>query len=330
VLSWQGRRTVVTGAGGFIGGHLTVALNSAGARVRAFCRYNSRGDRGALDWFGPGDTDGVEVLHGDLRDPESVRGALDGADTVFHLGAQIAIPYSLHNPRDFIETNIGGSLNVAEAALATGVRRVVHVSTSEVYGTACTFPITLEHPLAPRSPYAASKAGADMLMISLQRSRGLPVVIARPFNTYGPHQSARAVIPALVIQALQGETVKLGRLTPRRDFTYVTDTVAGLIAIGAVPAAEGETVQLGSESDIAISELVELVSELIGRPLIVESEAGRVRPDDSEIDRLLCDAQRMKSITGWKPQVALRTGLSETIGWLERNQSRYRADEYAT
>jgi NAD dependent epimerase/dehydratase len=330
VESWEGRPTLVTGAGGFIGGHLAVALNRAGAKVRALCRYNSRGDRGTLAWFDPSDTDAIEVIHGDLRDAESVQQAMEGIEVAFHLGAQIAIPYSFVNPRDFFETNVGGSLNVALAALSSEVSRVVHVSTSEVYGDARSWPITEDHPLAPRSPYAASKAGADMLMASFHASRALPVVIARPFNTYGPHQSARAIIPAIATQALRGSRVRLGLLHPRRDLTFVADTTAGLIALAQAPGVLGETLQLGSGRDVSIGELAELIAELIGRELEIELDPQRVRPGTSEVPRLLCDHTRITDSTGWQPSTGLRSGLAQTIAWVQANQHRYRAHEYAT
>jgi NAD dependent epimerase/dehydratase len=327
---WAGRRTLVTGGGGFIGGHLAVALSRAGARVRAFCKYNSRGDRGTLEWFDSSDTSGIEVVHGDLRDPESVHPAMSDIDVVFHLGAQIAIPYSFVNPRDFIETNVSGALYVAQAAMAAGVGRVVHVSSSEVYGDARTLPITDRHPLAPRSPYAASKAGADMVMMSFHHALDLPVVIARPFNTYGPHQSARAVVPTIAAQALRGTRVRLGLLDPRRDLTFVTDTVAGLMAIAEAEGLLGSTLQLGTGTDISIGELVELIGELVGRGLEVELDPARVRPASSEIPRLLCENARTTSVTGWSPTVDLRAGLAETVSWLAANEHRYRPEQYAT
>ena len=327
--SWEGRQTLVTGGGGFIGGHLAVALNRAGARVRALCRYNSRGDRGTLEWFEPADTDGIEAVLGDLRDVESVREAVAGAEVVFHLGAQIAIPYSYINPRDFIETNVGGTLNVAQAALAAETRRVVHVSTSEVYGDAEHWPITERHRVAPRSPYAASKVGADVLVQTFHYSFELPVVIARPFNTYGPHQSARAIIPTIATQALRGSRVRLGLLEPRRDLTFVTDTVLCLMAIGAADGVLGETLQLGSGVDVSIGELAELIGELTGRGLEIELDPERVRPVSSEVPRLLCDFNRTTELTGWEPRVELRDGLAQTLSWLQANQHRYRAQEYA-
>jgi nucleoside-diphosphate-sugar epimerase len=319
----------VTGAGGFIGGHLAVALQRAGARVRAMCRYNSRGDRGTLDWFAPSEVEGIEVVFGDLRDPESVTRALAGTEIVFHLGAQIAIPYSFVNPRDFFETNVGGALNVAQAALAEGVGRVVHVSSSEVYGDTGSWPITETDPLSPRSPYAASKAAADLLMDGFHRSLELPVVIARPFNTYGPHQSARAIVPTIMIQALDGPRLRLGLLEPRRDLTFVTDTVAGLLAVAGAPGADGMTLQLGSGAEVSVGGLVTLIGELLGRELRVERDPERVRPAASEVSRLLSDHSRLTELTGWEPTVNLRSGLEQTLAWIERNQHRYRAWEYA-
>lgn len=326
---WEGRRVLVTGAGGFIGGHLATALNREGARVRGLCRYTSRRDRGTLDWFNDAETAGIEVTFGELRDPESVEQAVSTCEIVFHLGAQIAIPYSYVNPRDFVETNVGGALNVAYAALREGVSRVVHVSTSEVYGQAESWPITEHHRLAPRSPYAASKAGADLLMQSFQHAHGLPVVIARPFNTYGPHQSARAVIPTIITQVLAGGSVRLGSLEPRRDLTFVTDTVSGLLALAREDQAAGGVLQLGSGSDISIGELVALIGELVGRDVRIEQDQERVRPPDSEVPRLLSDFSETQALTGWRPQVDLRSGLGQTIAWIQANQHRYRTSEYA-
>jgi NAD dependent epimerase/dehydratase len=329
VDSWEGRQTLVTGGGGFIGGHLAVALNQAGARVRALCRYNSRGDRGALDWFDRAQIEGLEVVHGDLRDPESVAQAMRGVEIAFHLGAQIAIPYSFVNPRDFFETNVGGTLNVAQAALGAGVGKLLHVSTSEVYGDARSWPIDEHQALAPRSPYAASKVGADKLMESFHHSFELPVAIARPFNTYGPHQSARAIVPTIATQALRGSRVRLGSLEPRRDLTFVNDTTAGLMAIAASDQTAGRTLQLGSGSDVSIGELAELVGELTGRVLEIELDPERLRPAASEVPRLLCDFGTTTDLTGWEPRVDLRAGVTRTLEWLESNQGRYRAHEYA-
>jgi nucleoside-diphosphate-sugar epimerase len=329
VGSWDGVEVLVTGAGGFIGGHLTAALNRAGARVRALCRYTSRADRGTLEWFVPTDLDGVEIVFGDLRDSDAVTRAVAGVDTIFHLGAQIAIPYSLQNPRDVFATNVGGTLNVAQAALAGGVRRLIHVSTSEVYGAARTLPLNESHPPAPRSPYAASKAAADLLVQSFHHAYGLGVVTARPFNTYGPHQSARAIVPAIIVQALAGGPVALGRLDPRRDLSFVSDTVAGLMALGGGDERLlGRTLQLGSGSDVSVAELVTLIEALLGRDLEVRLDPARVRPAGSELPRLLSDHSRMTEMTGWTPQVSLADGLGRTLAWLRDNAGHYRPAEY--
>src|SRR5215207_11609316 len=286
----RGTRVLVTGAGGFIGSHLVELLLHQGASVRALCRYNSRNERGALDWIDQAVLRDVDVVLGDLRDLESVDRATAGVEIVLHLGAQIAIPYSYVNARDFFETNVLGSLNVAQAALRHGVRRVVHTSTSEVYGSAQTVPMTEDHPLESQSPYSASKIGADKLMDSFHRSHDLPVTVLRPFNTYGPRQSARAVIPTIVTQALAGDVLRLGALDPRRDLTYVEDTVAGFVAAARSDAAVGRTLQLGTGVSVSIGEIVERVGALLGRELTVETDPARVRPRLSEVQLLLSDA----------------------------------------
>jgi NAD dependent epimerase/dehydratase len=323
-----GRKALVTGAGGFIGAHLCSALVGGEADVRALVRYNSRDDHGALDWLEPDVAEEIEAVSGDLRDPESVVAAVQGAEVVFHLAAQIAIPYSYVNPRDFFETNVIGSLNVAQASLSHGVERLVHTSTSEVYGSAQTVPISEEHPLQAQSPYAASKVGADKLMDSFHRSFGLRAVVLRPFNTFGPFQSARAVIPTIVSQALAGGPVRLGSLHPRRDLTFVTDTAAGFMAVTANESTIGRTIQLGTGVDVSIGELVQAVGEILGRELEVEVEEERIRPEDSEVERLLSSPRLAEELTGWRPTVSLREGLERTIPWIQANLDRYRADQY--
>jgi NAD dependent epimerase/dehydratase len=325
-----GRSVLVTGAGGFIGGHLVARLVAEGARVRAFVHYNSRGDRGTLDWLDPAAVADVEVVAGELRDIESVTRAVSAAEVVFHLAAQIAIPYSYVNPRDFVEVNALGSLNVAQAALAAGVERLVHTSTSEVYGAARSVPITEDHPLEPQSPYAASKVAADKLMDSFHRSFDLPVTILRPFNTYGPHQSARAILPTIITQALAGPTLRLGSLHPRRDMTFVEDTAAGFIAVAeADERVVGRTVQLGTGVDVSVGEMVQLVGDLVGKELTVETDPARVRPPNSEVERLISDPALAASLAGWRPRVDLRDGVGRTIEWIERHAARFRAGEYA-
>jgi NAD dependent epimerase/dehydratase len=326
----QGRTVLVTGGAGFIGGHLIERLLADGAEVSALVRYNSRGERGTLDWLDRELVANVNVLPGELRDIESVSHAMWGADVVMHLGALIAIPYSYVNPRDYFEVNVLGALNVAQAALAADVSRVVHISSSEVYGTARQVPITETHPIEPQSPYAASKVGADKLMDSWHRSFGLPVVVLRPFNTYGPRQSARAVTPTIITQALAGDTVRLGSLEPRRDLTYVTDTVAGMIA--AATSADdtvGRTIQLGTGEAVSIGQILEAVGDLLGKRLIPELDEERIRPERSEVQLLLSDPTLAKSVLGWAPKVSLAEGLSSTIEWISQNTLRYRTGEYA-
>jgi dTDP-glucose 4,6-dehydratase len=319
---------LVTGAGGFIGSHLVEELVHAGARVRALVRYTSRGDRGQLELVDREVLDGVEVQLGDLRDVESVRAAVDGTEVVFNLGAQIAIPYSYVNPRDFFETNVLGAVNVAQAARDAGVSRVVHVSTSEVYGTAQVVPITEDHPIVGQSPYSASKIGADKVMEAWHRSYELPVAIVRPFNTFGPRQSARAVIPTIISQALAGDVLRLGSLDPRRDLTYVGDTVEGFLAAARSDAAVGRTIQLGTGFDVTVGEIVEMVGDIVGRQLTVELDEQRVRPAASEVMRLISDPSLAKELMGWEPTVGLRAGLERTAEWIAANQDRFRIGEY--
>jgi dTDP-glucose 4,6-dehydratase len=328
LTSFARRHVLVTGAGGFIGSHLVEELVHAGARVRALVRYTSRGDRGQLDLIDRDALDAVEVQLGDLRDVESVRAAVEGTEIVFNLGAQIAIPYSYVNPRDFFETNVLGAVNVAQAARDHGVARVVHVSTSEVYGTAQVVPITEDHPIVGQSPYSASKIGADKVMEAWHRSYEVPIAIVRPFNTFGPRQSARAVIPTIISQALAGDVLRLGSLDPRRDLTYVGDTVEGFLAAARSDAAVGRTVQLGTGYDVTVGEIVEMVGEIVGRQLTVELDAQRVRPAASEVMRLISDPSLAKELMGWEPTVGLRAGLERTVEWIAANQDRFRVGEY--
>jgi NAD dependent epimerase/dehydratase len=326
--SVRGKAVLVTGAAGFIGGHLVERLVRDGARVRALVHYNSRDDRGTLDWLAPGIGEEVEVSLGELRDVESVTAVCEGMEVVLHLGAHVGIPYSYTNPRDFFEVNVLGTLNVAQAALRQGVELVVHTSTSEVYGSAQTIPISEAHPLEPQSPYAASKVAADKVMDSWHRSYDLPVSIVRPFNTYGPRQSARAIIPTVLSQALAGSIVRLGSLHPRRDLTYVKDTVAAFIAAAESPAVAGRTIQLGTGHDVSVGDIVELVAELLGKELEVVTDPARVRPERSEVQRLVSTPLLARDLLGWEPKVGLRNGLARTIEWMESNPGRYRANHY--
>jgi dTDP-glucose 4,6-dehydratase len=327
-MSWSGRTVLITGAGGFIGSHLTERLVREGARVRAFVRYTSRGELGLLSLL-PSDLLGrLNIVAGDLRDVEAVREAVLGVDTIFHLGALIAIPYSYRHPREVIETNVMGTVNVLMAAREYQVRRVVHTSTSEVYGTAQVVPIDEAHPLQGQSPYSASKIGADKVVESFVRSFELPAATLRPFNTYGPRQSARAVIPTIITQALTQEEIRLGSLTPKRDFTFVTDTVEGFLRIASVDAAIGQEINIGSGTFCTIGELVERILRLVGRDLPVVSEKQRLRPAQSEVMALLADNRKARDVMGWQPAVSLDDGLSRTIEWIGRNLDRYRPGIY--
>jgi NAD dependent epimerase/dehydratase len=328
VSTLAGTKVAVTGAGGFIGSHLVEALVAQGARVRAMVRYNSRGDKGALEWAEDEISSEVEVVYGDVRDAESAAEAVSGCETVFHLAAQIAIPYSYVNPRDFFETNVVGTLNVIQGSRVGPTRRFVHTSTSEVYGSPREFPITEGHPLVAQSPYAASKIGADQLALSFHRSFDLPITVLRPFNTYGPRQSARAVIPTIIAQALRGDTIRIGSLEPRRDLTHVSDTVRGFIAAATAEGAVGETLQLGTGRDESVADLIETVEELLGRELEVIQEDQRIRPERSEVMRLVSDPSRMRQLTGWQAQVALNDGLATTLSWMESAPTTYDVNRY--
>jgi NAD dependent epimerase/dehydratase len=308
-------RALVTGAGGFIGSHLAEHLVREGWQVRAFVRYSSHDQLGALVHADPAVTAELEVVAGDLRDAEAVRDAVEGCDTVFHLGAMVSIPYSYRAPRDVVETNVLGTLNVLTAARAHDVRRVVHTSTSEVYGTALTPTIDEAHVLQGQSPYSASKIGADKLAEAFHLSFGTPVVTLRPFNTYGPRQSPRAIIPTVITQALAGGPLKLGSLAPTRDFTFVEDTVAAF-ALAASADAVGEVIHLGTGVEIAVGDIVRLVGELLGADLVVATEEQRMRPSGSEVMRLLSDPTRAREVLGWEPRVPLAEGLLRTARWL--------------
>ncbi|MFZ5882109.1 MAG: GDP-mannose 4,6-dehydratase [Chloroflexota bacterium] len=320
---WRGKTVLVTGAGGFIGSHLVGTLVELGARVRAFVRYNSRNDPGLLTMLSSSVQQEVEVIGGDLRDLPAIQAAMRGSSHVFHLGALIAIPYSYLHPAEVVETNVIGTLNMLLAARELGVERLVHTSTSEVYGTALRVPIDEGHPLQGQSPYSASKIGADKLAESFYLSYNLPVVTLRPFNTFGPRQSARAVIPALISQALTQDTIRLGNLEARRDFTYVSDTVAGFLRIAQTPGVEGQTLNLGTGVEIRIADLAEKIFALAGRPIQVEIDPARLRPEKSEVQRLISDNRLALEKIGWSPQVSLDEGLRLTFEWVREHQSLY-------
>jgi dTDP-glucose 4,6-dehydratase len=325
---WTNRPVLITGAGGFIGSHLTEALLRAGARVRVFVRYNARNDPGLLRFLSRQDFESLEIITGDLRDPDAIRQAVKGVSHVFHLGALIAIPYSYRHPVEVVESNIIGTLNVLLAARDLGVERLVHTSSSEVYGSALRVPIDEEHPLQGQSPYSASKIGADKLAESFYRSYNLPVVTLRPFNTFGPRQSARAVIPTMISQALSGDTIRLGNLDTRRDFTYVSDTVAGFLKIAETPGVEGETINLGTGYDVRIGDLAEQIVAMLDHPVKIVVESHRLRPEKSEVQRLISDNRRALERLGWAPQVDINTGLRRTVDWIRENLAEYATDRY--
>ncbi len=329
------KRVLVTGADGFIGSHLVEHLVGLGADVRAFVYYNSFNSWGWLDGASPEVTRAIDVFAGDIRDPNGVRVAMQDCDIVMHLAALIAIPFSYHSPDSYVDTNVKGTLNVVQAARDLGVERVIHTSTSEVYGTARFVPITEEHPLQGQSPYSASKIGADQIAQSFYLSFGTPVSTIRPFNTYGPRQSARAVIPTIITQIAAGmDEVRLGATHPTRDFNYVRDTVRGFCAVASADAAIGETINIGSNFEISIGETAQLIAERMGREVRFVSDDQRMRPEKSEVERLWADNAKAASLTGWTPEYAGREGfghgLDETIEWFgdAGNLARYKADTY--
>jgi dTDP-glucose 4,6-dehydratase len=321
-------RVLVTGAGGFVGSHLCELCLAQGAEVRAFIHYNSRNDWGMLEDLDRKKLRAIEIIAGDLRDAEAVRRAVAGCNYVFHLGALIGIPYSYVNPADVVSTNVLGTLHVLQACSEAGVDRLVQTSTSEVYGTAQYAPMDEHHPLHPQSPYAASKVGGDKLAESYFRTYGLPVTVLRPFNTYGPRQSPRAVIPTIILQALHGKTIRLGSLAPKRDLTYVADTAAGFVAAADSAAAVGQTIQLGTGSEISVAELVELIGRLMGKKLIAVTEKDRRRPASSEVERLVASNKRAGELLQWHPETSLEDGLRRTIDWFEGRADRYKHDLY--
>jgi NAD dependent epimerase/dehydratase len=330
-----GKTVLVTGADGFIGSHLTEHLVSMGANVRAFVYYNSFNSWGWLDDADERIKQSIDVFAGDIRDPHGVRTAMQGCDAVMHLAALIAIPYSYHSPDTYIDTNVKGTLNVVQAARDLGIARVVHTSTSEVYGTARFVPITEEHPLQGQSPYAASKIGADQIATSFFLSFQTPVSVIRPFNTYGPRQSARAVIPTIVTQIASGaRQIKLGAVHPTRDFNYVRDTVRGFVAVAEADAAVGQVVNIGSNYEISIGDTALAIARLMGRDVEFTSDEQRLRPAGSEVERLWADNTRARRLTGWTPEYGgiegLERGLAETIAWFTEpaHLRRYKAGRY--
>jgi NAD dependent epimerase/dehydratase len=324
----KGKNILITGGGGFIGSHLVERLVHLGANVTVFLRYNSREDEGLIKFLSLEVRENINIIWGDLRSIQSVKIGVKEKDIIFHLGALISVPYSYVNPQDVIETNILGVINILDAAREYGVEKVIHTSTSEVYGTALYTPIDEEHPLQAQSPYSASKIGADKICESYFKSFDLPVTILRPFNTYGPRQSARAVIPCIISQALQGETVKIGALTPTRDFTFISDLIDGFIEIGKADNVIGETINVGFGEDISIKELISLISELMKKRINIQQEKERMRPPKSEVMRLVADTTKAKRLLGWRPKVTLEKGLLETIKWIKEHMYLYKTQKY--
>ena len=326
---WQGRRVLVTGAGGFIGSHLTEALVRSGATVRAMVHYNSRNDWGQLELVEPDVRKSLEVICGDVRDPFFCREAVKGQAVVMHLAALIAIPYSYVAPADYVMTNVIGTLNMLQACRDLGVEKMVHTSTSETYGTALYVPIDEKHPLQGQSPYSASKIGADKMAESYFCSFATPVATIRPFNTYGPRQSARAVIPTIISQLAAGRTqIRLGSVSPVRDLTYAKDTAAGFMAIAQSPKTVGEVVNIGNGKGITIGELAQLIIEIMGVEATIVSDEQRLRPEKSEVMRLIAANAKAKELTGWEPTYSLRDGLTEVIQYVRTHLDRFKPDIY--
>jgi dTDP-glucose 4,6-dehydratase len=334
-MTLSNKKILVTGADGFIGSHLTEELVRQGHSVRAFVLYNSFNSWGWLDSAEPEVRKSIDVFAGDIRDPHGVKTAMKGCDVVLHLAALIAIPYSYHSPDTYVDTNVKGTLNIVQAARELGVQKVVHTSTSEVYGTAKFVPITEEHPLQGQSPYSASKIGADQIAMSFFNSFNTPVSTIRPFNTYGPRQSARAIIPTVITQIASGQRVlKLGALHPTRDFNYITDTVRGFIAVAESDRSIGEVINIGSNYEVSIGETVRMISEVMGAELKIETDQVRLRPEKSEVERLWADNTKAKQLVGWEPSYGGKEGflrgLKETVAWFsdERNIRGYKAHQY--
>jgi NAD dependent epimerase/dehydratase len=326
-MTWAHRNVVVTGAGGFIGSHLVERLLALGANVTAFVRYNSRNDPGFLDLLAP-HTKHIRIVPGDIRDPEAVRGALEGADSVFHLAALIGIPYSYVHPIEVFEVNARGTLNVLVGARDASLERVAIASTSEVYGSALYVPIDEKHPKQPLSPYSASKIASDALALSFHAAFQLPVTVVRPFNTYGPRQSDRAIIPTIISQALTQPEITVGNTAPTRDFTYVSDTVEGFLQVGESDRAVGQEVNLGTGSEVSIGDLVQRINAIIGRDLPVRKKDERVRPETSEVNRLLSNNSKARELVGWTPRVTLDDGIRLTAKWVEERLEMYDPSTY--
>jgi len=320
-MDLNGKKILVTGAGGFIGSHLVEELVKNGCKVRAFVHYNSFNRWGWLDYTGKNTRDSIDVFTGDIRDPYGVKKAVKGCDIIFHLAALISIPYSYHSPEAYVDTNIKGTLNMLQAAKELGMEKIIHTSTSEVYGTAQFIPISEKHPINPQSPYSATKAGADYLALSFNRSFDLPISVIRPFNTYGPRQSARAIIPSIVVQIFnRKKKIMLGSLHPTRDLTYVNDTIEGFIKIAKSDVSVGKVINIGSNSEISIKDLVTLILKLMNANIEIVLDNRRIRPKESEVTRLWADIREAKKI-GWHPRYTIEQGLKETIKWFSNDHN---------
>ena len=324
-MTWNSN-VVVTGAGGFIGSHLVERLLTLGANVTAFVRYNSRNDPGFLG-LAPHTKD-IRIVRGDIRDPEAVRGVLEGADIVFHLAALVGIPYSYVHPVEVFEVNANGTMNLLEGARDAGLQRVVITSTSEVYGTALYAPIDEKHPKQPQSPYSASKIAADAIALSYHAAFQLPVTVVRPFNTYGPRQSDRAIIPAIVSQALTQAEIRVGNTAPTRDFTFVSDTVDGFLKLAESDDAVGQEVNLGTGTEVSLGDLVQRINAIVGRNLPVRRQDERVRPETSEVTRLVSNISKARQLVGWTPRVTLDDGIRQTVKWVEERLEMYDPSVY--
>ncbi len=328
MFEWNKKKVLITGAGGFIGSHLTERLCELGADVRAFVRYTSRADEGFIKHLSEDYKDQMEVVYGDIRELETVVKAMDGVDIVFNLAALVGIPYSYIHPQEVIEANTVGTLNVLMAARDAGAEKLVQTSTSEVYGTARYVPIDEAHPKQPQSPYSASKIAADAIALSFYHSFDLPVAVARPFNTYGPRQSDRAVIPSIISQALTKEKLTLGNTTPTRDFTFVTDTAEGFVKVAESDKSVGREINLGSSKEISIADLIRKIVLLVGRDVAIEQDKERIRPVRSEVERLCGDNTVAREVLGWSPKVSLSEGLEATIEFIKNNPDFYYPDKY--
>ena len=328
MFAWDKKKVLVTGAGGFIGSHLSERLFELGAKVRAFVRYTSRTDEGFIKYFSEDLRRDMDIVYGDIRELETVVKATDGVDVIFNLAALVGIPYSYIHPQEVIEANTIGTLNILMAARDAGIEKLVQTSTSEVYGTARYVPINEAHPKQPQSPYSASKIAADAIVLSFYHSFDLPVAVIRPFNTYGPRQSDRAVIPSIISQALTKDNLTLGNTTPTRDFTFVTDTAEGFIKVAESEKSVGMEINIGSGQEISIEDLTRKIISLVGRDIVVEHDKERIRPSHSEVERLCADNTCARNVLGWSPKVSLTQGLEKTISFIKSNPGFYDPDKY--